>query len=264
MAGAPGYVKAVWAAERYIALAPPGGHVEIGDVFKMSHGVPVFMFNLKDRKIDFGIRRDRTEGVWVAQAAHGVAVKAKLSGKSLRGIKLASLGLEDAGCVVSLQSEDAFVMSLKGARFDVMKDVVHVEDQIRRRFFWSWDWQWLIVTEVCVAQRGTFLSTGTANSTVELKANAGLQVGKSLSLGEISAGFKLVSHTESTEMFVARTKVTPLFRAHKWNPIFGVVGGSSRFAMAAPADVFGAPHGPGVGPPQGLEGKLVPYELEDF
>lgn len=223
MGAADAYVNSIWDQKRWIAATPPGNGVQLGDIVAFRHGVAFHVSTLSSKRIDFKPGKGETQGLWNCQSKSGVSVAAKLKGEVPKGVKLGVLGIDDVGAVVKTRSEDAFLMSLSGVRFDKIEDVSVLGGPIRKLFLRNqWDTGWLIVTEVVHAGSGTFLSTHSGGGRFELKAAAKISVAPKIDIADLSAGFKLVSSAESSEVFASKKNISPLFRCHRWKIIGGV------------------------------------------
>lgn len=223
MGAADGYVNSIWEQKRWIATTPPGEAVELGDVRVFRHGIARHVTKLSVKGIPFEPEEGKSTGLWSCQSESGVSIAAKLKGEVPKGVKLGVLGVDDAGAIVRTRAESAFLMSLSGVRFDKIIDVTALARPIRKLFVRNkWDTEWLIVTEIARARSGTFLSTHAGSGHFELKAGGKIGVGPQVDIADLSAGFKLVSSAESSEVFVATKGLTPLFRCHRWKVIGGV------------------------------------------
>lgn len=201
-----------------MAVSPPGEPVALGDIYTINDGVPERVGKLADWGIPFDQEPDvGVRGNWSAKSKSGVDVVVKIKGKTPEGVVLQELGSADAGVVVKFSGKDGFLLALKDVQFHRMSDTRALEAPLRKAFahlIGGWNTKWLIVSEVAEAGSGTFLSSSSDNSQVELKADADIKA-DAISVADVAAGFSFAGVHAGSNEFVSRGSITPIFRAVK-------------------------------------------------
>jgi hypothetical protein len=231
---ADSYVSAVWQQKRWIASSPPGIEWKLGDVLVLRQGVPRYMTDLESQGIQFTTEPNGRSASWTTQSEKGVRVDFKLKGSVPRGLTLGFLDIDDTGAVVQFASNNSFLLALSQVRFHRIKDLPALGPAIRRKFVRNrWSSNWLIVSELLSAQKGTFLSSHLGDTLFELKAGAKVAVSRGIPIANLAAGFTVMNAPQSTDLFTGRRGLTPLFRAHRWHLLGDVKPARSARFFAA-------------------------------
>lgn len=221
MAGlAESIVKDIWKQRKISALYPPGVEVRLGDIYEYSDGIYRLASSLAARGVTVKSRKGPGLDSWDVQSQGTSRVIAKAKGKTPKGVVTKVLGKADAGAIVQLTSKTAYVMGLSDITVRQLTNLNDVAEHLRA-WFWSndWDSRYLVVTETWHAEKATFLTAGSSETQVEMRARADVKA-KALSVADLSAGFTLADAGQSTDHFVGDT-LTPLFRAHQYRPLRG-------------------------------------------
>lgn len=207
------YIKELHKHFGYHATWLPGTKLDLGDIGKMVKGTFVRISNLENKNIHFEIELDETKMDLDYSSKGSVSVSSKASGTvpSIGSV----LKEAEAGISVEFNRENAILFKAKGTLSHAIEDQIKLGDEILKRYnSGDWNKDWIVVTEVVVADSATILISSSSKAKIELKAKAELNIS---SVGIASADLDVnpaFSKDLSTEM-IASSGITPLFRARK-------------------------------------------------
>lgn len=156
-----------------------------------------------------------------------------------------------AGVAVTFGKEVGVVFSATEITATRIADVLSLENAIWD--LWDrylWDESWVVVTELITAKKATILISEGGQAKVELQAKGAVQSGP-VDVGNLSAGFNVVSSYGMHTQIVGESGMTPLFRAIRVRD--GFWKGARVTAVRAPAP---APQ-PGEVPRRGVDRPKV-------
>jgi hypothetical protein len=218
------YVSDVWAQRNLVALYPPAGRAQIGDVYEKQHGVWSLRSRLTSRGFTPKVRRSKS-GSWQLKSNGNISLAAKLRGKAPAGVFAGVLDKTEAGIGVTFKEDFGYVMSLANVTVTEMTNAGDLAGFVRDNELWQWDNAWMVVTAVFNAGSATILTSDKAGSHAVLRAKAGVKIAHAVDIANLSVGLELASESTLQDRYVCETKLTPLFRGTivRWRDI--ILGG---------------------------------------
>ena len=126
-------------------------------------------------------------------------------------VATSALGQADAGLVVEFKKAGAVVFSAKNGRKYRLKNSLQIGQEIEKRYeAGQWKKEWLIVSEVIIADSGTIIISQSGNVNVELKAKGSLGAG-SLKLSDLDLDFANQVDSSKAITVKAEEGLTPLY-----------------------------------------------------
>jgi hypothetical protein len=209
------YEKQIWDLKGGFHLNyPPGQRLKLGDIMVRQKGIWLPIGNVGEQ---LGFTFDKVDepdsDPWVISSEEGVKVDGEAKAETADALQY--LADASAGAVVRFTGADRFLLSMTGVRVTRVSDIDAFWNEIKkRRNLWLWDRKRRIVTTLVEAGSATFLANGEGNKTFVLKAEGSVNTGP-VPLADLGAGFSLVSSISTSESFVGRKGVQPLFRLHR-------------------------------------------------
>lgn len=230
----------------YLATWFPGTSVIPGLLGIMEGKTFVPKSSIRSLGVRFRTETNRSpEGSLQFASAQGIGVQPKVKGTVLDIAP--TIPKVKAGVAVTFGKETGVVFSARGLTVRRVADVLALEKAIWDlwdRFLWNESW--VVVTEVLAAAKATILISGGGGAKVELQAQVAAQVGP-VDIGDLAAGFKLVSSYGMHTQIVGERGLTPLFRAIRVRDSFW------RKTRIEGVRAVGPPPRPGVVPRRGVE-----------
>lgn len=203
------YTKAMHKEYGTRATWLPGTKISIGDVGVLHDGKFVPQSSLKDLGIDFEVIEEFPMD-YDYVSSQGVNIHKKLAGQAAP-VQTSALGQADAGLVVEFKKEGAIVFSAKNGRKYRLKNSLQIGMEIEKRYeAGQWKKEWLIVSEVIIADNGTILISQSSNVNVELKAKGQLGAGD-LKLSNLDLDFASQVDASKAITVKADQGLTPLY-----------------------------------------------------
>ena len=201
----------------YYATWNPGLPLELGDIGTFDGNVFTHRSNLSEKGIEFEIREDNSRSELEHNSNGSVAITNKLAGKiPPPGSVLADV---DAGIIVEFSKENATVFKANNTTTPTIKDKDKVGDQVLELYNeGKWKKEWMVITELIVAESATVIISKKSNSKIELKANANIKLP---ALDIADAKFEFSSA-------FARGLETKIITAEGLTPLFKVMGVKKR------------------------------------
>ena len=145
---------------------------------------------------------------FVFQSSSGVRVTFKARGQASDAFE--SIGKASAGALVEFGRTGAAVVSAPSCIINKIVDIRSLERQLSH--VESWDRNYVIVTEVVMADTATILISNSDSSRIELRAQARGSL-QGAGVAELSSGFRAVSSSGIGIEIVAEGGLTPFYRA---------------------------------------------------
>jgi len=208
------YTRTLFSELGYRATWLPGAAVALGQVGVLDAGSLTHETSLPALGIEMPVtEQGLPEGSLDVTSNEGVSVLFKAAGAIDERFR--AVGTAEAGALVQFSRENAVVVELKGVRSHrfvelravkaaLLDAVVAADDQAR------WERDWMVVTEVVVAETATVLVSSSSSARVELRAT-GSVTPQGLADAELRS-IPAYRHDVGT-LVVAERGLTPLYKA---------------------------------------------------
>jgi len=194
----------------YYATWMPGKKLVIGDVGKLNGRVFERETSLKNLGIEFQVIVDDTKMDLDYKSEGAVDIKTKLSGQS--PIVGSGLSEADAGLTLEFKKEKSVVFEAKGVLSHQIEDLVPVKAEVLKRFKdKTWEKDWVIITEMAVADSATILISNKNNNIIDLRAKSDIKA-NDLKLANAEACFSVLNTSGLETKIIAESELTPLFK----------------------------------------------------
>jgi hypothetical protein len=239
------YTSALLKRFGYVATWYPGTPVKLGLIGVMEGKTFIPKSSIRTLGVRFTTTKDASvEKTLQFASSKEVEIAVKLRG-AVSDIA-PTIPSAKAGVAVSFRKKTGVVLSAKDVAASRISDILALENAIwdlYDRFLWHTDW--VVVTEVLTAQAATILVSEGGGAKVELQAVGSANIA-TVDIGDLAAGFSVVSSRGMHTQIVGETGMTPLFRAvHLAKPI---LRGIRVQGLRVPAP----PPPPGTVPRRGL------------
>ncbi|MFA5102821.1 MAG: hypothetical protein WC525_06670 [Candidatus Thermoplasmatota archaeon] len=203
---------------KYYATWAPGIPLKIGDVGTLERNGFTVISNLNKLGIDFEVRTDSQKDSLQYASASGVSISTKIKGSA--GLAEYNLNLADAGIVVQFAKDAGVAFEARGVEHQLIEDCVNIDAAIlaaHSKGIWKDDW--VVISDLMVADSGTVLISQGNDASIGLKALADVP---HLSLANIDADFTVTYSKNLNTTIICQTGLTPLFKIrgidHGWFP----------------------------------------------
>ena len=205
----------------YLAAWTPGTRWELGDV---AVGWPYQrLTNVRKLGLDFEVREDTSKEAQSYASSGSTSISFKAAGSAPAVGSILTQG--EAGVTVEFKRARSTVYQAVGCVAPSIEDQATLGQQIRELFKQGkWAKNWIVVTELVMADSATILISQSRDSKVELIAKG--QAGAGTSLASLNAGFEIASARNMEVSLVSAEKLTPLYKARglKWGGAVGQLG----------------------------------------
>ena len=207
------YTTELYNQFRYYAAWLPGTPFRLGDVGILQGKEFIRKTNLSDLGIPFDILEDTTRATISHTSSGSVSIVAKAAGTA--PALGSTLTQAKAGISVSFTKENSVLVKALGTLNHSIKDQVALGKEILTRYdAKQWDKDFLVITELVVADSSTILISSSSESKIELSAEADVSIAQlDLAGTEVKLG-TTISKDLSTEI-IAEKGLTPLFKLSK-------------------------------------------------
>lgn len=231
------YTRELYKQFQYIPAWLPSTPYELGDIGLLRGKEFTKIGNLSDQKfkLKFDIEYDTTKSQIEHSSKGAVTISTKASGTTAP--QGSTLGKIDAGITVEFSKENAILFKAKGILNHTIKDQIHLGDEILKLYAaGKWDKDYVIITELVVADSATILISSSKNGKIELKANGNAQAG-SIDIADANFNFSSTFTKDLSTNIIADNGLTPLFKVAKVRnrifapPVFSMNKVSSKRLM---------------------------------
>ncbi|WP_103070543.1 hypothetical protein [Aquimarina sediminis] len=209
------YTRELYRQFKYLATWLPGTPLALGDIGLMRGREFTKIGNLSDDKfkVDFDIEYDKTPSSISHSSKGAVTLTAKLSGTV--SPSYSTLTDLDAGFNVSFSKENAILFKANGTYNHSIKDQIKLGDTILDLYKnGKWDKDYVIITELVVADSSTILISSEKNGAIDIRANGNIGTSAlDIADGSLELGATF-SKGLSTEL-ISKKGLTPLFKVSK-------------------------------------------------
>jgi len=204
------YTKEIYKKFGYYATWLPGKKIKIGDVGKLNGKVFERETNLKNLGIDFKVVYDKNKISLDYKSEGSVNISPKISGQvPVAGSKLTNL---DAGITLNFAKEKSVAFVAQGVLLHQINDLIPVKKEVLKRFATKeWEKDWVIISELAVADSATILISSKGSTTIDIKAKTDIGLDK-LQLANTDAGLQLMNSMGLETNIIAEAELTPLFK----------------------------------------------------
>jgi soluble P-type ATPase len=194
--------RSTWAPDKVLEIGQIGQLDRTG-IFNVyttlqKEGIPVEVSNdVSDTEMDY-------------TSNDSVDVSIKLSGAiPAAGSVLANA---DAGFQFTFKKENSVVFKTSGHKTHQIVNLAAITKKVLEKYKNDeWEKDWLIITELVVADTSTIIIGNSKNAGLELKANANVTAGQ-LKLTDASLGLTVAHEQGSTLKYITQNGLTPLYR----------------------------------------------------
>jgi len=171
--------------------------------------------NLKDRKVNFTVLPDHTGEELAYKSQGSASITTKLSGQV--PIQGSSLGENDAGVIVNFSKNKLILFKAKNVTYPSIADQIQLEEDIMKLYEQGkWKKEWCVITQLAIAESATIIISNSANNKIELKAKANIKATE-IDIVDAAFDFSVLSENEKDIIIIAKSGLTPLFKAQKLN-----------------------------------------------
>lgn len=184
--------------------------LKIGDVGKLNGRVFERETDLKSLGIEFKVSKDTSKMDLDYKSEGSVNITPKLAGEApLLG---SSLAAADAGITVSFTKEKSIAFEANGVLLHQVADLVPIKQEMIKRFKEkTWEKEWVVITELAVADSATILISSKSNTQIDLRAKTDIKANE-LKLASVQAAFQLMNSSGLETKFLAEQELTPLYK----------------------------------------------------
>lgn len=194
---------------KYFATWLPGNPLHIGDIGELDNNEFTYISNLNKKGIDFEVQTDSSKNTLEHTTKGDVSISTKLNGEI--GIPKFNLDVADAGIIVEFGIKGGIAFNAEGVKNIKITEVDKIDQEIKNR--WDkglWKDNWVVISELVIADSTTILISNEKNASIALKAK--IQVPK-LSLASIDANFEPTYKKSINTSIICQSELTPLFKA---------------------------------------------------
>ena len=207
------YTNELYKKFGYYATWMPGTPMELGTVGIMDSKVFVKKSHLRNFGIAFDIEEDPSKDDLDYTSDSGVTFTPKVSGTVPAAGSV--LTQADAGFTVEFSREKALLFKVKGAQYVSIRDQEKLGREIGKlKEEGKWKKEYVVIVELARADSATILISGSANSKIELKANANIGATK-LDIADASLQLGIAIARSMSTKIIAEQGLTPLFRIRR-------------------------------------------------
>jgi hypothetical protein len=207
------YTNELYRKFNYYATWMPGTPMELGTVGIMDGKEFVKKSHLRNFGIAFETEEDPSKDDLDYTSDSGVTFAPKASGTIPSAGSV--LTQADAGFTVDFSREKAILFKVKGARYVSISDQEKLgRDIARLKKEGKWKKEYVVIVELVMADSATILISGSANSKIELKANANIGATK-LDIADASLQLGIAVAKSMSTKIIAEQGLTPLFRIRR-------------------------------------------------
>lgn len=193
---------------KYFATWEPGTPLTIGDIGELSHNQFTRLSNLATNGFQFDFLKDRSKSALNYTSSSEIKITAKLTGNV--GIPRFNLSLADAGMTVEFGSKKGIVFEAEGVEHQMIDKVDKLDQWIKQEYNQKkWPENWVVISDLIVADSGTVLISRGKNAAISLKAKTNVP---NLSLANIDANFGIAYQSGMNTKIVCQAGLTPLFK----------------------------------------------------
>lgn len=209
------YTRELYKQFKYLATWLPGVPLALGDIGLMKGKEFTKIGNLSDKKfnIKFDIENDTTKSEIEHSSKGAVTLSIKASGATPS--QGSTLGKVDAGATIEFSKENAVLFKANGTLNHTIKDQISLGSQILNLYKnGQWDKDYVIITELVVADSSTILISSSKKGKIELKAKSKITSGN-IDIADASFGFTNTFTKDLSTKIIAKEGLTPLFKVSK-------------------------------------------------
>lgn len=205
------YTKEMAKSFGYLATWTPGVTLALGDVGVLRKNLFTRISSLQNLGIAFQTREDQTREDQKYASSGSLSVVFKAAGQ----VPTAGSALTEAeaGVTIEFTRKKAVVYEALGCTSPSIDDQAKLGSEIIKRYkTGGWNKDWVVITELVMAESGTVLISEEKGAKIEISAK-GTVAGAAFSLAEASVALAIVSQRDMQTTLVAKDGLTPLFRA---------------------------------------------------
>lgn len=204
------YTKELHKKFGYYATWLPGKRIKIGDVGVLYKNVFERETSLKNLGIDFKVIKDKTKMDLDYRSEGSVNISPKISGQApVAGSKLANI---DAGITVEFTKSKSIAFQASGVLLHQIEDLMPVKKEVFKLYATKeWEKNWVIVTELAVADSATILISSASSTTIDIKAKSDIGM-EQLKIANADAGLHLMNSMGLETKIMAESELNPLFK----------------------------------------------------
>jgi hypothetical protein len=193
---------------QFFATWTPDTPLNIGDIGQLKNNQFTYLSSLENEKIPFSVRKDPSKSGLNYTSSSNIKITTKLTGDA--GIPSLKLSVADAGMTVEFGSQKGIVFQADGVEHQMINDVNKLDQAIKKKYS-AKDWaeDWVVISDLMVADSGTVLISRGKNAAISLKAKANVP---NLSLANINANFDVAYQAGMNTNIVCKSGLTPLFK----------------------------------------------------
>ena len=196
----------------YVATWFPGTQITVGLIGIMQEHTFIPKSSIRTLGVRFSTTKDPSSDESMQfKSSKKIQIQGKVKG-SVSDIA-PTIPKARAGVAVTFGKEVGVVFSARDLAATRIADILSLENAIWD--LWDrylWDESWVVVTELITAKKATILVSEGGQAKVEMQAQGTVQSGP-IDVGNLSAGFTLVSSYGMHTQIVGESGMTPLFRA---------------------------------------------------
>jgi hypothetical protein len=207
------YTKELYKQFHYYATWLPGTPVELGSIGVMKNKEFTKLSHLRNEGIEFGIDADTTKTDMDYASEKAITVKPKISGNMpVAGSVLSQV---DAGFTVEFSRENSVLFKAKGSVSHSISNQIKLGQEIRKRIKEGrWEKNWVVISELVVADSTTILVSSSSKGKIELKAKANIGAAK-LDIADAGLQLEVAFSRDLHTQMIAEQGATLLFKVRR-------------------------------------------------
>ncbi|WP_020570290.1 hypothetical protein [Neolewinella persica] len=194
----------------YRATWEPNAPLEIGAVGKLHAGAFIPYTSLEKLAIPMETLSSEGEGTLEHNTEGGVKFSTKLAGKISDVAEV--LGDADAGIIIEFTKENAVAFKANKTTNQQINNMAEVESAILKLYAkGKWNKDYVLVTNIIIADSTSVFISRTAGSKIELKAKGNLSPGK-VDIADVDAGLTIVGDKKMETKILGAKNIVPLYK----------------------------------------------------
>ena len=232
------YLKGIHAKFGHFAAWLPDEKLRLGDVGLLDKQGFALKTTLHDLKITFTVRSgDEGEGGDLYHSS-GATTSVDFAGEA----KVA--GAPAGAATVTLGGTGAFLFQALGCTTSLIANMAHVSNELVDAYRDdAFEVGWVVIDRLVTAESATILISGSSSAVVDLSANAPLATMQALA--DASLGVEMARSSGEVTQYVARARLTPMYRASRLNRSFLGLG-APRVGVVRSGDDQASPAAEGL------------------
>jgi hypothetical protein len=203
------YLKHVFKNTRYRANWLPNRPLNIGDIGQIRDGLFILRSNLNKEKIKFKIRESSADLDFDYSSKNAVTIETSGSANATGSIPGAELS---GKVIINFNKTNGIIFQMHNSKKVVIENFTEIENEILSKYEQKkWSKDWVIVTEIIIADNATIIISTSNTNKIELACDAQFGLGPN-KLADPKLKLTLVSEKGSSTKILGSKGIAPLFQ----------------------------------------------------